>query len=729
MAIQYNESTKTFKLDAGSSSYVIHIYDENYLVNLYYGGYIPDMDLTSYYPYGGIYTSFEPLRFGIPKPFSMDSDPLEYPSFGTGDFRKTAIRIRAHEGSSATDLRYVSHVIYSGKPEIPGLPATYANTVDEAQTLEITTADSVTGAEVVLIYTAFEKQNVITRSVRVKNAGKKPFVIEDLCSAFVNLPDMDYTMTTLYGRHADERRISRTPLAHGMQSIVSRRGATGHSYNNFMALSRIGSDEDHGDTYGFNFVYSGSFHMGVEVSYHETSSVFVGFNPEQFSWKLAPGEVFHAPETVMVYTDGGVGEMSRIFHRFYNNNLVRGRYKTEKRPLLINSWEAAYFDFDEEKLVNFAEHAKDLGIEMLVMDDGWFGHRDDDTTSLGDWFVNEKKINLKSLTERVQNMGLKFGIWYEPEMISEDSELFRAHPDWCIHVEGREHTNCRQQYVIDMSRDEVVDHIFEQMHKVLSENRIDYVKWDFNRNLTEVGSAGLTAEQHPEMYHRFMLGTYKLMDRLMKAHPDILLENCSGGGGRFDPGMLYYSPQIWCSDNTDPIDRLSIQFGTSLCYPASTMGAHVSLCQRTDYHTKGNVALWGTFGYELDPNELKPEEREIVKQQVKDYHKYYDLIHYGDLYRLLYPNDKGANNSPASRCAWQLVSQDKTEALVTVVMMRHTMDPRFVLRLKGLDPEKKYRVDDSDLVLSGALLMKGGINLTRRPHDTNDSYRIYLKEV
>ncbi len=729
MPICYNESTKTFKLDAGTSSYIIHIFDEDYLLNLYYGGYIPDTDLSSYIPYAGPMVSFDPMRFNIKKQFSMDSAPLEYPSFGTGDFRKTAIRIRAAEGNTATDLRYASHVIYPGKPGIPGLPATYANSEEEAETLEITTFDKVTGAEVVLIYTAFAKENVITRSARVHNKGDQKFVLEDACSAFVNLPDMDYTMVTLYGRHGDERRISRTPLAHGMQSITSRRGATGHSHNNFMALTRLGSDEEYGDTYGFNFVYSGSFHMGVDVNYHETSSVFVGFNPEQFAWTLAPGETFHVPETVMVYTDGGLGEMSRIFHRFYNNNLIRGRYKTEKRPLLINSWEAAYFNFDEAKLLNFAEHAKDLGIEMLVMDDGWFGHRDDGTTSLGDWFVNENKINLKSLTEKVHDMGLKFGIWYEPEMISEDSELYRAHPDWCLHVEGREHTNCREQMVIDMSRDDVVDNLFAQMHEVLSNYKIDYVKWDFNRNLTEVGSAALSAELQPELYHRFMLGTYKLLDRLLEAHPDILLEHCSGGGGRFDPGMLYYAPQIWASDNTDPVFRLSIQYGTSMCYPAGTMGAHVSASKRTGYETKGHVAMWGTFGYELDPNKLTAKEREIVKQQVADYHKYYDLIHYGDLYRLIYPDDTQNNNALASRCAWEIVSPDRKEALVTVVVFLTIFDGRFVLKLRGLDPDKMYRVDDTDLVLSGALLMKGGLNLTDRHEYNSHSYCIHLTQV
>ncbi len=725
MAVTFNEQTKTFKLDAGSSSYVIQIYKENYLLNLYYGGYIPDTDLSCYLPYAGPHTSFEPMRYSIPEAFSMDSAPMEYPSFGTGNFRKTAIRIQAHQGNTATDLRYDSHVIYRGKPPIPGLPATYAEE-DQADTLEITTVDSITGARVVLIYTAFAQHNVITRSVRVENTGLHPFVIEDLCSGFVTLPDKAYTQVTLYGRHGDERRICRTPLTHGMQSIVSRRGATGHSHNNFLALTRSGADEEHGDTYGFNFVYSGSFCMGTEVNYHETTSVFVGLNPEQFRWTLAPGEVFHAPETVMVYTGGGLGEMSRIFHRFYNTHLIRGKYKTEKRPLLINSWEAAYFSIDEEKLCSFAEHAKKLGIELLVMDDGWFGHRNRDDSSLGDWFVNESKLNLKRLIDRVHDIGLKFGIWYEPEMISRDSELFRKHPDWCLHIPGREHTNCRQQLVLDMSRDEVVDNLFEQLHGLLSAYEIDYVKWDFNRNLTEVGSAALSPAQQPELYHRFVLGTYKLMNRLMKAHPEILLENCAGGGGRFDPGMLYYSPQIWCSDNTDPIDRLSIQFGTSLCYPAGTMGAHVSANPRTGYATKGNVALWGTFGYELDPRILTPEEQQLVKAQVADYHRYYDLIHYGDLYRLLYPDDTQSKHSVAARCAWEIVSPDKQEALVTVVVLQHLVDERFVLRLRGLDPKRYYRVDDSQLVMSGSLLMQAGINLTDRPHDTNDSYQIHL---
>jgi len=723
MPAYFNEKTKTFKLDAGKCSYCIGIREGGYLVTYYYGKYIPDDDFSSYVPYATRLASFHPVRAATGGLFSMDTDPMEYPSFGTGNYRRSAIRIRAAEGNTATDFRYDSHRIYKGKPSIPGLPSTYANTPDEADTLEIDLKDSVTGAELTLIYTAFADCNVITRSAKLKNCGEKSFIIEDICSAFVSLNSSDFSMVNLYGKHNYERSIACNPLSHNRQSIISRRGASGHEQNPFIALVRNGSCEEHGDTYGFNFVYSSSFEMGCEVDYYDTTSVSVGFNPEQFEWTLAPGEEFFTPETVCVYTDGGLGEMSRILHRFYSGNLIRGRYKTEKRPLLINSWEAAYFDFNEEKLIRFAESAKELGIEMLVMDDGWFGHRNDDRSSLGDWFVNESKIDLGSLTEKVHALGLKFGIWFEPEMISEDSELYRAHPDWCLHVEGREHCHCRSQYVLDMSRKEVVDNIYSQMAAILSSYEIDYLKWDFNRNLTEVGSAALPPERHGEIYHRFMLGTYELMDRITRAFPHILLENCAGGGGRFDPGMLFYSPQIWASDNTDPIERLEIQFGTSMCYPASTVGAHVSFSTRTGFGVKGDVAMWGTFGYELDPTKLSESDKELIKNQIADYHKYYDLIRYGDLYRLIYPHEN------KRRCAWEIVSPDRSAALLTVVTTRYVPMERFYLRLRGLDPEKLYKNSRTDAVLSGALLMNNGINLTYFGNGDMQSYQIYFEEI
>ena len=723
MSIIYNESTRTFNITAGDSSLCIGVMPREYLATFHYGKKIPDTDFSSYEIYATRCASFNPSRTNAAACFTMDTYPLEYPSFGTGDYRRTGIRICSAEGNTATDFRYDSYKIYKGKPAIPGLPSTYVNNEDEADTLEITMKDSVTGGVLTLVYTAFKNVNVITKSVRLKNLGEKPFVIEDICSSVTNLSSPDFSMINLYGKHNNERNFAKNPLSHNRQSIISRRGASGHEQNPFIALVRDGSTEESGDTYGFNFVYSGSYEMGCEIDYYDTTRVTVGFNPEQFSWVLSPCEEFYVPETVLVYTDGGLGEMSRIYHKFYSNNLIRGKYKTEKRPLLRNSWEAAYFNFNEEKLVNFAREAKELGIEMLVMDDGWFGHRDNDWSSLGDWYVYESKINLQSLVSKVHELGLKFGIWYEPEMISPDSDLYRAHPDWCLHVEGREHCECRHQYVLDMSRPEIVDHIYSQMCSVLSSCQIDYLKWDFNRNLTEVGSSALSPERHGELYHRFMLGTYDLMDRITKSYPHILLENCAGGGGRFDPGMLYYSPQIWTSDNTDPIERLAIQFGTSLCYPASSMGAHVSFCPRTGFDVKGDVAMWGTFGYELDPTRLTDEDKALIKEQIADYHKYYDLIRYGDLYRLISPWEG------KRRVAWEIVSNDKKKALITTVSTRYVTMERYFLRLRGLDPEKNYKSSIDGKIFSGAFLMYSGLNLTFMPCGDKQSYKVYLEEV
>ena len=722
MSIFYDEEKRLLKLDTSDTSYVIGIHDENYILGFYYGAKIPDMNFKGFIKRNPS-ASFSPANPVIGENgFSPDSAPIEYGCNGAGDFRISALAIRNSNGDTVTDIRYLGHRIFNGKKALAGLPSTYANSDSEAQTLEIDAIDKVTGALVTLVYTVFENFPVMTKSVRVKNTSDKTMYIERIFSSCNDFTTMDYDMITLWGRHAKERNIEKRPLAHGVQGIESKRGVSGHSQNPFVALAKHGATEDYGEVYGFNFVYSGNFSALAECDHNASTRFIMGINPADFEWTLNAGEEFTAPEVVCVYTNKGIGEMSRIYHRFYNNNLIRGKYKTEKRPLLINSWEAAYFDFDKEKLIAFAKEAKQLGIEMLVMDDGWFGKRNDDTNSLGDWFVNEEKLvgGLKPLVDGVNAEGLKFGIWYEPEMISPDSELFRVHPDWHVHVANREPMLGRHQYVLDVSREDVRENIWAQMYKVLSENNIEYVKWDFNRNISDAGSAMLPPERKKEFFHRFILGTYDLMNRLVTTFPNILFEGCSGGGGRFDPAMLCYSPQIWTSDNTDPIERLYIQFGTSMCYPASCQSAHVSACDRTNYETKGNVAMWGTFGYELDPRKLTEADRELVKKQVADYHKTYSLVRDGDLYRLISPFDKPFN------AAWEIVSPDKQSFMFTLVCMRANCNGLCYIKFKGLDPEKYYTCENDGEVYSGSFLMNVGLNLTERANRDGESICLYF---
>ena len=722
MSIRFDATSKTFKLDTVHSSYLLRVHETGRLLQVYYGTPIPDATVSDRDQRRGT-ASFSP---NDPHgPFTPDGAPMEYGCNGAGDFRISALSVRNANGDSTTDVRYKDYRIYAGKNKIPGLPATYVNSETEADTLEIDMEDPVTGVVATLCYSVFHHMGVITRNVKITNGGSESCRLERAMSLCVDLPSMNYDMITLYGRHVRERNYCRRPLARGIQGVESKRGSSSHTQNPFTALVARNADEDYGECYGFNLVYSSNFTATAECDFNATTRFIMGINPTDFSWKLDPGETFHTPEAVMVYTNQGMGEMSRIFHRFYNNHLVRGPYKNAKRPLLINSWEGALFDFDTDKLVAFADEAAKLGMEMLVMDDGWFGVRNDDTTSLGDWFVNEKKLpgGLSNLIRQVNERGLKFGIWFEPEMISPDSNLFRAHPDWHIHVQGREAMIGRTQYVLDFSRPEVVDNIWNQMYAILANNKIDYVKWDFNRNIADAASAALPAERQSEFFHRFVLGTYELMDRLVTTFPHILLENCSGGGGRFDAGMLYYSPQIWTSDNTDAVDRVFIQYGTSLCYPTSTMGAHVSAARRTPFSVRGDVALWGSFGYELDPRKMTQEEKDMVKAQIVEYHKYYDVIHYGDLYRLLCPWDDHRF------AVWQFVSQDKNEALVTKVTLDNVWDHFQIVRLRGLDPNKTYRCEELNLTCSGALLMNAGINMTEIAPWSFGSAKLYFRAV
>lgn len=713
--IFYNEKDKAFKLRANNTDYMMKVCEEGYLAHVYYGNKVPDEDLT--YLLRLDESPFTPATNDRDRASFMDTLPFEYPCFGLGDYRESAFKIMDANGMSTCDLRYVSHKMYEGKPKLEGLPATFATEESGCSTLEITMYDKYADIEVVLIYTAFDKLDVITRSAVITNKSEKPFKITRALSACVDFDTDKMDMITLNGSWARERAVERCRLHHGKQLVDSCKGESSHQNNPFVALCDNNADEDKGEVFGFNFVYSGNFYAQAEVTQHKKTRFLMGINPLDFEWLLEKGESFTCPEVVMVHSDEGIGKMSRAFHDLYRNNLIRGEYKDKRRPILINNWEATYFNFDTDKLIDIAKEASKLGIEMLVMDDGWFGHRDSDNSSLGDWFVYEKKLKggLKYLVDEVNKLGMKFGIWFEPEMISPDSELYKAHPDWAIQIKGRPLTLCREQYVLDYSRKEVRDHVYGMMKKILDSANIEYIKWDMNRQLTEVGSATLPAERQRELWHRYVLGVYDLMDRLTTDYPHILLENCSGGGARFDPGMLYYSPQIWCSDDTDAIERLKIQHGTSMCYPCSAMGAHVSDCpnhtvgRNTPFKTRGHVAMVGTFGYELDVTRIPQEDRDAIPAQIEEFNKFNKLVRTGDHYRI------GNMFEDNTWDAWEFVAKDKSEALFEFVQVLGRPNERSRrIKLKGLEPEAYYyEENEPDKKISGAALMNAGINIAK----------------
>lgn len=713
--IFYNEKDKAFKLRANNTDYMMKVCEEGYLAHVYYGNKVPDEDLT--YLLRLDESPFTPATNDRDRASFMDTLPFEYPCFGLGDYRESAFKIMDANGMSTCDLRYVSHKMYEGKPKLEGLPATFATEESGCSTLKITMYDKYADIEVVLIYTAFDKLDVITRSAVITNKGEKPFKITRALSACVDFDTDKMDMITLNGSWARERAVERCRLHHGKQLVDSCKGESSHQNNPFVALCDNNADEDKGEVFGFNFVYSGNFYAQAEVTQHKKTRFIMGINPLDFEWLLEKGESFTCPEVVMVHSDEGIGKMSRTFHDLYRNNLIRGEYKDKRRPILINNWEATYFNFDTDKLIDIAKEASKLGIEMLVMDDGWFGHRDSDNSSLGDWFVYEKKLKggLKYLVDEVNKLGMKFGIWFEPEMISPDSELYKAHPDWAIQIKGRPLTLCREQYVLDYSRKEVRDHVYGMMKKILDSANIEYIKWDMNRQLTEVGSATLPAERQRELWHRYVLGVYDLMDRLTTDYPHILLENCSGGGARFDPGMLYYSPQIWCSDDTDAIERLKIQHGTSMCYPCSAMGAHVSDCpnhtvgRNTPFKTRGHVAMVGTFGYELDVTRIPQEDRDAIPAQIEEFNKFNKLVRTGDHYRI------GNMFEDNTWDAWEFVAKDKSEALFEFVQVLGRPNERSRrIKLKGLEADAYYYEEsEPDKKISGAALMNAGINIAK----------------
>lgn len=712
MSIQYDSEKQLFQLDTPNTSYVMGVQDAfGYLLHYYYGkklncGDVSYLARTQEPPYTPEKNSRDKLSF-------LDSAPFEYPTGGIGDFREHCLEIRTLSGYNAVELSYQGYRIYSGKKKLEGLPATFGSEHD-CDSLEITLVDPVLDLQVVLQYTAFRALDVITRSVRVTNLGGKEETIylTKVLSACLDMDNQDFSMLTLHGAWGRERRIQFLPLGYGRQGTCSERGETSHQEHPFLALTTPNVSQTAGEVYAMHFVYSGNFTAQAGVNSFDQVRAVLGISPYHFTWKLNRGESFQAPESVLVYSDEGLGKMTRTFHGLYRKHLIRSPWRDKKRPILINNWEGTYFDFNTEKLLSIAAGAAELGIEMLVMDDGWFGNRFDDNRALGDWFVNEEKLpgGLKRLAEEVNKLGLQFGIWMEPEMISPDSQLYRAHPDWAIQIPGRIPGLARNQLVLDLTRKEVLEYVWGRIRAILDSANIAYLKWDMNRQLSDLGSFCLNPDTQGELYHRYVLAVYELQERLCTTYPDLLLENCSGGGARFDPGMLYYSPQIWCSDDTDAVERLAIQEGTALIYPLSTMGAHVSDCpnhtvgRATPFETRGHVALAGTFGYELDITRLSDEDRNQIPGQVALYHRYNDLVRTGEYYRLASYRENHQYD------CWEIVSEDGKEALITFVQVlgRPNFHSRRI-RLQGLATEGQYREEDTNTVYSGDALMYAGL--------------------
>ena len=720
MAITFNETTRIFTLTTAHTTYQMQADAQGYLLHLYYGARTAgEMDYLLNYGDRGF--SGNPNSAGSDRTYSLDALPQEYPSLGTGDFRNYALNIENADGSQCCNPVYITHEIAAGKYTLKGLPFVRAEE-NEAETLKIILEDPVTKVELHLLYGVLEKEDIITRSVIIKNAGKAPVTVKKAQSACLDFLHGDYDLIKFYGRHAMERNMERMPVSHESTRIGSRRGTSSHQYNPGVILAGKNTNEDSGSCYGMLFVYSGNFLVEAEKDQYDQTRIQMGLTDELFAYPLEAGAEFIAPEVILSYTNKGLSRLSQQYHHCIMNHICQGKYVHANRPVLINSWEAAYFDFTGDTIVGLAKEAKALGIDMVVMDDGWFGKRNDDNSSLGDWYVNEEKLGgtLTKLIERVNAEGVKFGIWIEPEMVSEDSDLYREHPDWAITIPGRKPVRSRNQLVLDFSRKEVRDEIFKRICAVLDQGNVEYIKWDMNRSLADIYA--------PNVTYDYVLGVYDFLEKLTNRYPDILIEGCSGGGGRFDAGMLYYTPQIWCSDNTDALDRLQIQYGTSFGFPISAVGSHVSAVpnhqtgRKTPLSTRGAVAMAGTFGYELDLGNVTEEEKEEIRQQIKEYKQLAPLIQTGLYYRLSNPvTDEVA--------AWEFVSEDRTQAMMQAVMTQiHGNMTGNAVKWKGLEEEACYQDAESGELYYGAALMETGILLPIKS-GAYQTFRILLRKV
>lgn len=720
MAITFNETTRIFTLTTAHTTYQMQADAQGYLLHLYYGARTAgEMDYLLNYGDRGF--SGNPNSAGSDRTYSLDALPQEYPSLGTGDFRNYALNIENADGSQCCNPVYITHEIAAGKYTLKGLPFVRAEE-NEAETLKIILEDPVTKVELHLLYGVLEKEDIITRSVIIKNAGKASVTVKKAQSACLDFLHGDYDLIKFYGRHAMERNMERMPVSHESTRIGSRRGTSSHQYNPGVILAGKNTNEDSGSCYGMLFVYSGNFLVEAEKDQYDQTRIQMGLTDELFAYPLEAGAEFIAPEVILSYTNKGLSRLSQQYHHCIMNHICQGKYVHANRPVLINSWEAAYFDFTGDTIVELAKEAKALGIDMVVMDDGWFGKRNDDNSSLGDWYVNEEKLGgtLTKLIERVNAEGVKFGIWIEPEMVSEDSDLYREHPEWAITIPGRKPVRSRNQLVLDFSRKEVRDEIFKRICAVLDQGNVEYIKWDMNRSLADIYA--------PNVTYDYVLGVYDFLEKLTNRYPDILIEGCSGGGGRFDAGMLYYTPQIWCSDNTDAINRTRIQYGTSFFYPVAAMGSHVSAVPNhqtgrvTSMHTRGVAAMSGTFGYELNPALLNAKEKAEIRAQLAQYREYQELIREGDYYRL-------SNPFQDNFAAWMVVSDDRSKALVSVIRLTAEANPPAAyVTLKGMEEDAFYREKTTGKVYPGAALMEAGILLPAAVSEY-EAYQIELERV
>ncbi len=710
MAVRFDDKTKVFHLETNHTEYQFKIDEVGILQHLYYGRKLGGQDMSYLFVPVDRGFSGNPYELRGDRGHSPDVMPQEFSGCGVGDFRVSSMALVLENGSRSCDPRYVRHEIKKNKSAISNLPSVRQNG-DAAQELHVVLADALAGLEIELIYAVLPEKDVITRRTVFRNIGTSSVKLEKAASMSIDFMHGNYDLIHFHGRHAMEREMERQALTHGIKTIGSRRGMSSHHENPFVILCDHNATEESGDCYGFMFVYSGNHKTEVELDQANSTRLVMGLQDENFDWQLKAGDAFDTPEVILSYSAEGLGTLSRQFHRIIRENICDPKYLEMRRPILINNWEATYFSFDTDKIKALADQAAEIGIEMLVLDDGWFGKRDDDNSGLGDWFVNDKKLpgGLKVIADYVNGLGMKFGLWFEPEMVNEDSDLYRTHPDWALCDPGRKPMLSRNQMVLDMGNPAVVDYLYERMSSILESANIEYVKWDFNRSVANVYSGCLPADRQGEAAHRFMLGTYALLSRLLERFPHLMIEGCSGGGGRFDAGMLYYCPQIWCSDDTDPIARLGIQYGTSFGYPVSAVGSHVSASPNhqtgriTSLKTRGVVAMAGTFGYELDLSKLNDTEKDIMRGQIADFHKYYDVIQKGNYYRL--------TNVQEDRyfAAWEFAAKDQREALLNVVVTDVQANPEVpCIKLRGLDETAEYRIEGTELVISGAALMYGG---------------------